>query len=79
MSNIKVVLNSAGVRELLRSDWAMGICQAQADIMARRAGKGYATSAYTGVNRVNVSVFPRHEDAEKQNLKDNTLIKSMRG
>lgn len=77
--NVKVVLNSAGVRELLKSDWIIGICQEQADAMARRAGSGYETSAYTGRNRVNVSVFPKSKTAERKNLKNNTLLKAMGG
>lgn len=77
MSDVKVVLNSAGVRELLKSQWIMGICQEQADQMAKKAGAGYATSAYAGRNRVNVSVFPDSKSAEKKNLKDNTLLKAM--
>lgn len=77
--NVKVVLNSAGVRELLKSNWIMGVCQEQADAMKARAGSGYATSQYTGANRVNVSVYPRTQAAYRKNMKENTLLKAKGG
>ena len=76
---VKVVLNRAGVRDLLRSDWIMGICQDEASAMAQRAGTGYSTSQYTGQNRVNVSVYPKSESAYRKNMKSNTLLKAMGG
>lgn len=77
MSNVEIKLNKAGVRELLRSDWIMGICQEHASRIAQNAGTGYGTDAYTGKNRVNVSVFPEEYSARKDNLEHNTLLKAL--
>lgn len=79
MAKTKVVLNKAGVRELLQSEWIKGVLQEHANNIATRAGDGYATSAYTGKNRANVSVYPETFEAYKDNLTNNTLIKSLRG
>ena len=56
MAKLRVELNSAGVRELLKSPEIMQACRAQALMVAGRAGDGYEVSEYTGKTRVNVSV-----------------------
>ena len=76
--NIRVELNSEGVRELLRSPEMAAICQAQAKAIAGRAGDGYSVSTYTGANRVNASVITETPEAMQDNLKNNTLLKAVR-
>ncbi len=78
-SKIKVVLNGAGVRSLLKSQEMMSVCEAQAKEIVQRAGEGYETSAYTGKSRVNVSVYPGDYKAMKDNSENNTLLKAVRG
>lgn len=55
MANVKVVLNSAGVRELLKSSGVAAFCEAQAARMTRAAGVDYVPDVYVGRNRVNAS------------------------
>ena len=55
MASVKVVLNSAGVRELLKSDGIAAVCEAQAARMTRATGVDYVPDVYVGRNRVNAS------------------------
>lgn len=71
-------LNSAGVRELLKSSAMKNICQSHAQKIATRAGTGYEVDTYTGSNRVNASVGTATAEAYRDNLKNNTLLKAVR-
>lgn len=76
---IRIELNRAGVRELLMSEEMAGICRELAEGVAANAGEGYGVDVHYGKNRVNASVGARTEEAEKDNLKNNTLIKALGG
>lgn len=71
-------LNPDGVRQLLKSDEMMSVCQTYANGMKSSAGDGYATSPYRGRNRVNVSVYAKTSKAAQDNLDNNTLLKAVR-
>ena len=80
MSGVKVVLNTAAVRALLlKGDGVMAECGRQAEGIARRAGNGYACDPYSGKTRGNVSVYPESREAKRDNLRNNTLLKAIRG
>lgn len=74
----KFVLNSAGVRSLLKSEEMADICGKYAKDIAIRAGAGYTSNTYVGKNRVNASVSPDSFEAMRDNKKNNTLLKAMR-
>lgn len=78
MSKVKVVLNRAGVRELLRSKEMMAICKEHADAAVSRLGPGYESDTYTGTNRVNASVAAVSQKAKRQNMKENTILKALK-
>ena len=75
---MQVVLNSAGVQELLKSPEMAAICKEYADTAVSRLGDGYGVSVYTGKNRVNVSIYANTYDAIKENLNDNTILRALR-
>nr|DAO86855.1 MAG TPA: type I neck protein [Caudoviricetes sp.] len=75
----KFKLNRAGVRILLKSEEMADICQSYANKIQRRCGDGYEVTVYTGKNRVNASVHAATVKARKDNSKNNTLLKAMRG
>lgn len=56
MPEVEVVLDTAGIRELLQSDEVASICEAQAGKMTRITGMHYKTDVYVGKSRVNVGV-----------------------
>ena len=76
---IKVELNSEAVRSLLQSSEMKTICQNLANGIASRAGSGYEVSTYTGKTRVNASVIAATSAAKRDNMKNNTLLKAVRG
>lgn len=77
MGKVKVVLDKAGISSFLKND-TIPILVNVADQVKNRAGEGYDT--HIGKTRANVSVKVRavSEDAKKDNLKNNTLLKSFR-
>ena len=79
MAKYRIELNKEGVRDLLRSPEMGAICRELAEGIAERAGDGYEVSTYTGKTRVNASVRCATEEARRDNLKNNTLLKAVRG
>lgn len=79
MAKYRIELNSEGVRELLRSPEMMAVCKSHADQIAARAGTGYEVTTYTGKTRVNASVHVVTDEAYRDNLKNNTLLKAVGG
>ncbi len=78
MANFRVELISEGVRALLKSSEMAAICLEHANSIAARAGAGYEVSSYTGTTRVNASVRTATRAAQRDNLKNNTLLKAVK-
>lgn len=53
MANVKIELNSAGIRSLLKSTAVSNVCEAQAARMTRATGVEYVPDVYVGKTRVN--------------------------
>lgn len=79
MSRVKVVLNEAGVREMLRSQEMLDICKGYADAALGRLGAGYSVSTHVGRNRVNAEVKADWNQTRADNLKNDTILKSLKG
>lgn len=79
MSKVEIELNSAGIRELLKSAEIQGYCEELARGVASRAGDGYEVDTMVGKTRVNASVYAATKEANKDNLKNNTLLKALGG
>jgi hypothetical protein len=77
MGKSEIELNSAGVRELLKSKEIRSICKEYADKAVRKLGDGYSANVYDGSNRVNVSVMAVQKQAQEDNLKNNTILKAV--
>jgi hypothetical protein len=78
MSKVKVVLNSDGVRELLKSEDMQRVVSEQAHAIAGRCGAGYSDDVYVGKNRCNAMIYPETSAAKRDNLENNTILKAMR-
>ena len=76
-TNIHIELNSDGIVELLKSDEIMAVLEEQGQEMLSRLGEGYATSKHVGKSRCNVSVFAETQEARRDNLNNNTLLKAV--
>lgn len=79
MANVKIELNSTGVKELLKSSAMKSICEEQASAILQRVGSGYSMDSQVGKNRVNAMVKAESFEAMHDNLKNNTLLKAVRG
>lgn len=74
MSNFKFVLDYGGVRELLHSDGMVKVLEGYAGSVASKAGKGYKVKQMP--TRA-IVVETSTKEAEKDNLKNNTLLKAV--
>lgn len=79
MANIKFELNREGVRELLRSQAMMDVCEGYAKKALGRLGGGYEVTTLVGKNRVNAEVAATTFAARVENSKNNSILKAIRG
>jgi hypothetical protein len=80
MSRVKFKLNGAGVRDLLKSDGVVSECQkhAQATYAAASASaEGYVLEERNYPERKGYAVYAADYPAIADNLKNNTLLKSL--
>lgn len=75
----ELVLIDEGVQALLKSQDIKDQCKRLADGIAARAGEGYEVTTYVGKTRVNASVLAATNAAKRDNMKNNTLLKAVRG
>ena len=75
--NVKVKLDRAGVRELLRSNEVKDYLQSIAREKASGLGGGYETDSDIGQNRANAMIRAVTHEAKRDNLKNNTLLKAV--
>ena len=76
---VEIELNSAGIRELLKSDEIKSYCEELARGVASRAGDGYVVDSMVGKTRANASVYADTKEANRDNMKNNTLLKALGG
>lgn len=77
--SVRFELNRAGVRELLQSGEMSAIVTSLGNSVLSRLGTGYEISTYVGANRVNCRVAAVTNEARKENLESNTLLKALGG
>lgn len=77
MSKLKIELDRAGIRALLKSQEIVDVLQSQADNIRAQLGDQYQTSQHIGKNRANVSVYTEDPDALQDNATNNTMLKAM--
>lgn len=77
MSKVKIELNSAGIREMLRSQEMQDLLYEKAAEIAARCGDGYEADVYLTGGRAVASAFTATPEAEKDNLDNNTLLRNL--
>lgn len=78
MSDFKFVLNSKGVQELLKSPEMQSILANYANQVADRAGDGYEARYHIGKKRAYANVYAETAEAKRDNMDNNTLLKSLK-
>lgn len=77
---IRLKMNSAGARELLKSDAVARELRGRAEAVAAaaRAGGGkYMVTVHYGKNRIRVSVITADQDARKAEAENRTLSRAL--
>jgi hypothetical protein len=77
MSNVKVVLNSKGIQEMLKSPEVADMCMQKAASALSRCGDGYETESRTYPERKGAVIKAVSYTAKQDNLKNNTLLKAV--
>ena len=77
MGNVKFELNKDGVKQLLQSGEMMSVCREYANAAMASLGNGYEVSDMVGKTRVNVQITATSFKARKENLENNTILKSL--
>jgi hypothetical protein len=73
MANVRIVLNRAGVRELLRSDEMEAELLRRANNIANAAGPGHRVESRKRTNRARAAVITDTADARLAQATSNTL------
>ena len=79
MAKIKFVLNQEGVRDLLKSHEMAEVCIGYAHAALGRLGAGYEVNTHLGTNRFNAEIEAVTYEAKKDNLENNSILKSLGG
>lgn len=79
MSNVKVELNSAGIRELLHSPGIQSALMQVGQTVQGRAGANFGAAAVDMPTRSIVRVSAINREGMKENSDDNVLVKSLYG
>jgi len=75
---IKFELNRKGVADLMKSSNMQKILKKHATDTKNRAGAGYEQDLHVGKNRANAMVWADTHQARASNLRNNTLLKSVK-
>lgn len=78
-NQVKVKLNDAGVKELLKCAEIQERCRSLAEQVALRAGEGYVVEPRNYPERSGYAVRPDTREAYKDNYDNNTLIRALGG
>jgi hypothetical protein len=77
MARVKVVLNSAGIQELLKSDGVTGMIAEAAQKVASNAGDGFEADVRPGKFRAIARIQPVTKEAKNQVYRNNVLLKAL--
>ena len=77
MSDVRVVLNGKGIRELLKGSEMQALVNEYVGIVANNAGNGYSGNVRVGKNRAIGRVYAYTKKAINDNFKNNTLLKAI--
>lgn len=78
MSKVKFELNRKGVADLMKSGPMQSVLKKYATGIKNRAGSGYEQDLHVGKNRANARVWANTSESRKDNLDNNTLLKSVK-
>lgn len=77
MSNVEIVLNRAGISDLLKSSEVISELNTHADAIMGHLSGSYEKTEYVGQRRANVSIATADNDTYYRNLHNNELLKAV--
>ena len=77
MGNVRVELNEAGIRELLKSEAISEACREQAERVKRSVGAGFEVQERKYPERRGYAVSAESRDASRKAYQDNVLLKAI--
>lgn len=77
MSKVEIELNSAGVRELLKSDEIKAACASCAATVVSNAGPNYKMESRSYPERSGYAIMPANAKGYADNMRNNTLLKAL--
>lgn len=77
MAKIRIDINDAGIRDLLKSDSVRALLKAKADRIAAAAGPGMEATSWTGRTRARASVITATAKARKAEATNRSLTKAL--
>jgi len=78
MAQTRIVMNDAGVRNLLKGSEISGLVIEKAADIASRCGNGYVAAApHSSASRTIVNIYPETAEARQDNYDNNTLKKEL--
>lgn len=77
MANVVIKLNSAGVRDLLRSAEVRADLERRGGAVVQAAGDGYEVESKTGSNRARVTVRTATFEARRAEAVEHRLVRSL--
>lgn len=77
MAKVKIKLNSAGVRELLKDPAIAKQCQDVAINTALKCGDGYEVQERRYPERTGAVILAVTSEAQRDNLENNTMLKAL--
>lgn len=78
MNKVKFELNRSGVASLMKSANMQKVLTGYATGIRNRSGSGYEQDIHVGKNRANARVWASTQQARSDNLKNNSLLKSVK-
>lgn len=78
MSKFRFKLDKRGVGQLLNSDEMLSVVEQYGNNVKNRCGDGYNVSSAKGKERVHANVYAESKKAKKDNLNNNTLLRSLK-
>ena len=76
-SKVRVELNDAGIRELLKSAPMQALLATKGQAIAAKAGDGYVSEVKVYQKRAVANIYPETSEAIHDNYENNTLLKAM--
>ena len=75
--DVKVKIRRSAIRRIMLSEEMLSCLQNESDNILSKVGDGYTSDIYKGKNRLNVGIKANTFIAKTDNLKHNTLLKSL--